>query len=83
MGNPITHNREDAKKNIITSIRKATKNRRDMRCNQRKTSRPFMRKMIFFGVAMSLAIWTSADYMLHRRLQCHQHVSDRTRHAHN
>ena len=37
----------------------------------------------FFGVAMPLAIWTSADYMLHRRLQCHQHVSDRTRQAHN
>lgn len=29
MENPITHNREDAKKNIITSIRKITQNRAD------------------------------------------------------
>lgn len=29
MGNPITHNREDAKRNMITSIRKYTENRRD------------------------------------------------------
>lgn len=38
MGNPITHNREDAKKNIITSIRKVTQNRRDTGYNQRKIS---------------------------------------------
>lgn len=58
MGNPITHNREDAKKNIITSIREVTNNRRDRRHDYRKTSRPFMRKM---QTRRILRIWPEAS----------------------